>query len=138
MPSQNTAFDDILRLRDSEPFQRSLAALRTWMTEEVTMTANEDPAITVKRAVDQLERMAADYRDALSNARYKKVSGAITSVLAIGAVAAAHADPALKMLAAVATPFFSFRSLFRPCWRDLQENQAFPAGVICEAETLAH
>ncbi|MEO8623948.1 MAG: hypothetical protein ABI625_22915, partial [bacterium] len=136
MPSSDTSFEDILKLRESELFQGSLASLREWMSTEVLPRPGEAPDITVKRAVGRLDKMAEQYRDALSRAKYAKVTGAITSVLAIGAVVAALSDPALKILAGVATPFFSFRTLFRPSWKDLQTDKTFPAAAICEAEVL--
>lgn len=137
MPRADASFQDILELRQNKLFQSSLTALREWLTTDVTMNTNEDPEVVVKRAVLRLERMSEQYRDALSKARYAKISGAITSVLAIGAIAASHAEPALKILAGVAAPAFSFRTVFRPCWKDLQDNKAFAAGVICEADRLA-
>jgi hypothetical protein len=137
LPREDTPFAEILRIRQRKQFQSSLTSLREWMRDEVTVTRNENPEVTAKRAAIRLEKMAEQYRDALNKARYTKISGTITSVLAIGAVFAAHADPALKVLASVAAPAFSFRTLLRPCWKDLADTKTFAAGVICEAEALA-
>lgn len=136
LPSPNSPFEDILRIREKESFQSSLRALREWLEDNAVPKSGEDPTTTAKRAASQLQRIADRYRDALSAARYKKVSGTITSMLAIGAVAASHADPALKILASLAAPAFSFRSALRPCWKDLEETEAFAAGVICESKSL--
>lgn len=137
LPSPESSFEDILRVRSEKSFQKSLLALRRWTQSNVVPRPGEDPPTTARRAASQLQDLADRYRDALTEARYNKISGTITSVLAIGAVAASHADPVLKILAGLAAPTLSFRSLLRPCWKDLQETQSFAAAVICEAETLA-
>jgi hypothetical protein len=72
----------------------------------------------------------------LSKARYRKVTTAITTVLALGSAYAAG-GPAIGVLATVAAPLFSLGDLKTPCWKDLQEKQCFPAGVVYEATQLS-
>jgi len=137
VPAESASFNDILRLRDSASFQASLAALRQWQRKTVGELLQENDEASARRAAREFSEMTRKYTESLADAKYEKVTTTITSMLALGAAFGAAAGPLVGTLAAVASPVFSIRKLLRPCWKDLEEKQCFPAGVVYNAQQLA-
>jgi hypothetical protein len=137
MPAESASFDDILAVREKPSFQASLAALREWQRKTVAELLVENNEANVRRATRDFSEMIGKYSEALNNARYEKVTTAIASALALGAAFSGMLGPLLGTMAAVATPLFSVRKLIQPCWKDLEDRQCFPAGVIYNASKLA-
>jgi len=77
-----------------------------------------------------------EYRQALNEARLRKVETSLTSVLALGATLAAGAEPLIAALAAFIPALFSFRKLLKPCWKEVARLECAPAGVIYAAAQL--
>jgi hypothetical protein len=137
VPAESASFDDILLLRDTASFQASLAALRQWQRKTVDELLQENDEASARRAARDFSEMIRKYAESLAEAHYKQVTTTITSMLALGAAFSAVAGPLVGTLAAVASPVFSIRKLLRPCWKDLEEKQCFPAGVVYSAQQLA-
>lgn len=135
-PAPSASFDDILRVRERRTFQASLAALRNWQLETVRQLLQDPEEANIRRAAAGFAQMIEQYTEELREARYRKVTTAVTSALSVGAAFATAVGPAVGLLAAIASPLFSFRSVFRPCWKDLREMDCFPAGVVYEAKQL--
>lgn len=137
VPAESASFDDILYVRDRPSFQASLAALRRWQRDTVRELLEENDEASIERAARDFSEMIRRYADALAEARYEKVTTAVSSMLAIGAALAVGAAPLVKVLAGIAPPIFSAKKLLKPCWKSLEEKQCFPAGVVYEAKKLA-
>lgn len=136
LPAETASFDDILHLRNQSSFQASLAALRQWQRKTVRELLQKNDEASIRRAALDFSEMTRKYAEALTDARYEKVTTAISSMLALGAAFSAAAGPLVGTLAAIASPIFSIRKLLKPCWKDLEEKQCFPAGVVYEARHL--
>jgi len=136
-PAESVSFEDILRLRNKPTFQASLTALRNWQRATVRELLEEGDDASIKRAGRDFNGMISKYAEALNDARYEKVTTAVGSMLAIGTVLGATAGPLVGAISALASPLFSIRKLMKPCWKDLEERQCFPAGVVYEAKRLA-
>jgi len=136
MPAINSSFEDILRLRDKPSFQASLAALRIWQKDTIRNLLADNDAAGIEQAKEDLSEMIRKYSQELRDARYEKVTSSIVSMLAVGA---ALADPTaiLALVSGIAAPLFSIKKLLQPCWKDLQDHDCFPAGVVYEAQALS-
>jgi hypothetical protein len=96
----------------------------------------ENSEASVRRAAKEFEELTRKYKEALADAKYNKVTTAVASMLAVGSALTVAAGPLVGVFAAVATPLFSIRQLMKPSWKDLEEKQCFPAGVVFAAEEL--
>jgi hypothetical protein len=137
MPAPDVSFDDILKLRDKPGFQASLAALRTWQKDTIRNLLADNDIAGIELAKDEFSDMIRKYSEALSDARFEKVTSSVVSILAVGAALTDPTGSILTLLAGIAAPLFSIKKLSRPCWKDLENDACFPAGVICEAHKLA-
>ena len=136
VPSEIASFDDILDIRSKPSFQASLAALRKWQRQTVREILLDEDEAGIRRATVEFAEMVRKYEEALSEARYEKVKTAICMMLGFGAAFSAVGGPVLGTLAGVASPLFSIKKLSKPCWKELEEKQCFPAGVVYEAQML--
>lgn len=136
VPAETASLDDILHLRNKPSFQASLAALRKWQRETVQELLEEKNEASIKRATEDFSKMVKKYAEELADARYNKVTTGVVSILAIGAAFVDPVGAPVGTLAAIAAPVFSVKTLLRPCWKDLEEKECFPAGVIYEARGL--
>lgn len=134
LPTPSASLDAILAVRQNPSFQASLVALRQWQRKTVAELLLDHKEANIRRAASDFSEMIRKYSAALNAARYEKVTTAIASSLAIGAAISGALGPILGILAGVATPLFSFRKLLQPCWKDLEDRQCFPAGVIYNAQ----
>jgi hypothetical protein len=137
VPAERVAFEDILRLRNRKSFQASLSALRKWQRDTLRELLEEKSEASIQRAVDDFSNKVTKYEEHLKDAKYEKVTTAVSSMLAVGGAMTALAGPVLGTLAALAGPLFSIKKLLKPCWKDIEEKECFPAGVIYESRAVA-
>jgi hypothetical protein len=76
------------------------------------------------------------YQSALEDARFKKISTAVVSILAMSAALATGAAPLIVTLAAVAPQLVNFRDVMRPSWQSITNLECAPVGVIYEAASV--
>ena len=137
MPASETPLEDIIRLRQQPQFQDSLYQLRKWQTETVhdLLQQKNDPRI-LRIAAQDLERWIKQYNDAIAEVNLKKLETGAISLLAVGAALAPGTGPFIKILAAIASPLFSFRKLIKPSWKEVSDKECALAGVIYAASQL--
>jgi hypothetical protein len=136
MPTETASFEDIMDVRARPSFQASLAALRKWQRKTVTELLSDYNEAGIRRSAQEFSDMIRKYTEELRKAQYEKTSVAICSVLALGAAFTGVAGPLLGTIATVAPAVFSVRKVLQPCWKDLEDQQCFPAGVIYNAKKL--
>jgi len=137
MPDRRASLREIVRLRGKAQFRESLYSLRKWQTDTVRdLLQTHNTGRVIRAAARDLERYTRQYREAMHEARFKKVETGVISMLALGATLAAGVGPAITTLAALAPPLLSIRSLVRPCWKEVAEKECAPAGVIYAASRL--
>jgi hypothetical protein len=137
LPAPNSDLGAVMRVRQGRGFQAALKALRKWQRETAREVLEQGDAAGMRRAAAAFADMVRDYREALADAEYQKTKTTVTSLLAVGALLSAPIPTFVAALAGVAPAVFSVREIARPCWKDLQEKDCFPAGVIIQADRLA-
>jgi hypothetical protein len=137
VPAERVAFEDILHLRNRKSFQASLRALRKWQRDTLRELLEEKSQGSIQRAFDDFSNKVKKYEEHLNDAKYEKVTTAVISMLAVGGAMTALGGPVLGTLASLAGPLFSIKKLLKPCWKDIEEAECFPAGVVYESRLLA-
>jgi hypothetical protein len=138
LPSDDASLEDIVRLRAEKSFRESMRALRSWQDEVFLdlLKAQSNNAVrqaTLQKAVNDLEKWMKQYREALDDAKFKKVKTAVVSVLGVAAALLAGAGPLIVTLAALAPPLFDFRDVVRPTWQSTTNLECAPVGVVYES-----
>jgi hypothetical protein len=138
LPSDDASLEEIVRLRAGKGFQESMRALRRWQDEVFLelLKAQENKEVreaTLQNAVNDLERWMRQYKQALGDAKFKKVKTAVVSVLGVAAALLTGAGPLIVTLAALAPPLFDFRDILRPAWQSATNLECAPVGVVYES-----
>lgn len=138
LPSDDAALEEIVRLRTGKAFKESMRALRHWQDEVFLdlLKAQDNKEIreaTLRNAVNDLERWAKQYKQALDDAKFKKVKTAVVSMLGVAAALLTGAGPLIATLAALAPPLFDFRDVLRPAWQSATNLECAPVGVVYES-----
>lgn len=138
LPSDDAALEEIVRLRTGKAFKESMRALRHWQDEVFLdlLKAQDNKEIreaTLRNAVNDLERWMKQYKQALDDAKFKKVKTAVVSMLGVAAALLTGAGPLIATLAALAPPLFDFRDVLRPAWQSATNLECAPVGVVYES-----
>jgi hypothetical protein len=138
LPSDDAALEEIVRLRTGKAFKESMRALRHWQDEVFLdlLKAQDNKEIreaTLRNAVNDLERWMKQYKQALDDAKFKKVKTAVVSMLGVAAALLTGAGPLIATLAALAPPLFDFRDVLRPASQSATNLDCAPVGVVYES-----
>lgn len=138
LPSDDAALEEIVRLCTGKAFKESMRALRHWQDEVFLdlLKAQDNKEIreaTLRNAVNDLERWMKQYKQALDDAKFKKVKTAVVSMLGVAAALLTGAGPLIATLAALAPPLFDFRDVLRPAWQSATNLECAPVGVVYES-----
>ena len=76
------------------------------------------------------------YKQALDDAKFKKVKTAVVSVLCVAAALLTGAGPLIVTLAALAPPLFDFRDVLRPAWQSTTNLECAPVGVVYKSGAI--
>ena len=136
VPADDVKLADIIEFRKREDYQESLYALRKWQREQVPKLLKENNERALRQAAEDFKRLVKQYEQAMSDARYRKVTTGVCSVLAIGATLAAGVTPVIVALSGIAPTLFSLKSLVTPCWKQVAEKDCAPAGLIYATSRL--
>ncbi len=136
IPSDDTPLEEILRVRQSEHYQKALLAMRIWQMKTVGELLTNFSERKYKMAKAEFEKGLQDYRDAMKDAGWEKLETGAISLLVVGGVLAGEIkeNPLLTALAELASPLFSIKKVIKPSWKHAQHDSFAPAGVIYVAE----
>jgi hypothetical protein len=140
MPAENANIKDILKLREKPEFRNSMVQLRKWQMERFGELLNENNSAQRDRlaraAVNDLERWTNQYREAIQKANFDKVEVSMITLLSIGALLIPGSDPLIKTILLAAPKLFDIRKLAKPSWKEVEDKECAPAGVIYAASRV--
>jgi hypothetical protein len=137
VPADDTPLENIVELRGDPQFRNSMRKLRKWQGDVVNDVLLKGSDRAIREANAELESWIAQYEQAMNNAKIKKISTTILSIIAIGASLTTGAGIPILLAAKLASPLWTLREISKPCWKDVAEKEFAPAGVIYAAEQLS-
>src|SRR6266446_370202 len=109
LPADGVALPEIIELRKREDYRESLSALRQWQRDQIPKLLTENNDKELKQAGEDFKKLVTQYKKAMGDAKYEKLTTGVCSVLAVGAVLAGGAAPLIAAVAGLAPALFSVK-----------------------------
>lgn len=138
VPDKETPLAEIIAIRTKESFLSARRALRDWQLKKMPEILQDTSKKSILLAKEDFKRMLLRYEEAMEEGKFSKSKVVVTSLLALGGVAAAafgQHTAAIGLLSGAAPNLFSLRQSRRPVWKELRDKPFEAAGVIYEANT---